>query len=178
MKRLFLGAALMLASLAASAQLYVGGSIGLQRNISDNVTDIKVSPEIGYNYSDEWAFGTEIGYQHTYNDGLKVNIFAIAPYARYNYFRYEKVKLFVDGGFGLGFGKAKVDDHSSDTATLFEIGLKPGVAFDVTDKFGLVAHFGFLGYRGGNDAGKDIRPETIGFDFSTLDLSLGFYVNF
>lgn len=178
MKRFFLGAALTAVSLAASAQMYVGGSLGLERNTTDNITNITVAPEIGYNYNAKWAFGTTIEFDHNYKDGLKYNVFAISPYARYNYFQYQKVKLFVDGGFGLGFGKAKYGDAQSKTATIFEIGLKPGVAFDVTDKFGLVAHFGFLGYRGANDAGKEIQPETFGFNFNTLDLSLGFYLNF
>ena len=38
MKKFLLAAGLMLARIAASAQLYVGGTVGLNRNTTDNVT--------------------------------------------------------------------------------------------------------------------------------------------
>ncbi len=49
----------------------------------------------------------------------------------------------VDGGFGISTGKHK----GFDSETGFEIGFKPGLAFNLTENFSLVAHYGFLGYR-------------------------------
>ncbi len=46
MKKFLLAAGLMLATLAASAQLYVGGTVGLNRNTTENVTEFTVAPEI------------------------------------------------------------------------------------------------------------------------------------
>ncbi len=178
----FLAIAIMLAaSISASAQLYLGGSIGLNRNTSENETNLTIAPEIGYNLNSTWAIGGELAYNYKYDDGLSTNVFAIRPYARYTYYSCadNRVNLFVDGGFGLGFGKAKYAGESSDTVVLYSIGFKPGVSFKVNDKFTLLAHFGFLGYSGGNDTAKDAGyPETFGFDFSSMNLSLGMHYNF
>lgn len=171
----------MLASLTAGAQLYVGGSFGLNRNTTENTTVFNVEPEIGYNFNGQWAFGATIGYAYNYTDGLKTNVFEIQPYARWNYFSCvdDRLKLFVDGGFGLGFGKSKLKDSSSDTVVLFNIGFKPGVSFALNEHFSLVTHFGFLGYEGGNDAAKDANfPEKFGLDLTGLNLTFGFYYTF
>lgn len=177
-----MAAALMLAAATASAQLYLGGSIGLNREPSDNQTTFTIAPELGYNFNEQWAVGGTLDFTHLYTDGMSTNLFSIEPYARYSYFTYDRVRLFVDGGFGVGFGKSKEGDYKSDTYTVYNIGFRPGVAFDINEKAGLVAHFGFLGYQGGNDAAKesglDVAQEKFGFDFSSMNLQLGFYINF
>lgn len=181
MKRSLFAAALLLASIAASAQLYVGGTVGLNRNTSDNVTEFMITPEIGYNYNSTWSFGAGFGYSYRYDSGIKSNVFEVSPYARYTYFRSSKnlVSLFVDGGVDLGIGKVSYKHADSKTAVIFGIGFKPGVSFNITDNFSLVAHFGFLGYYGGNHAAQDAgNPERFGFDFSTRSLDLGFYYTF
>ena len=102
----FLAIAIMLAaSISASAQLYLGGSIGLNRNTSENETNLTIAPEIGYELNSKWAIGGELAYNYKYDDGLSTNVFAIRPYARYTYYSCadNRVNLFVDGGFGLGF---------------------------------------------------------------------------
>ena len=102
-----------------------------------------------------------------------------APYALYTFFRVGFVSLFCDGGVDLGFGKAKVGDESSDTAVSYGIGIKPGVCLTVNEKFGFVAHVGFLGYNGANNAAKDAGyPTKAGFNLDGNDLSFGFYYNF
>ena len=181
MKKFLLAAGLMLATIAASAQLYVGGTVGLNRNTTDNVTEFTIAPEIGYNVSPKWAFATGLGYTYKYDSGFKSNVFQVNPYARYTYFRTDNnlVSLFLDGGVDLGFGKASYEDDHSKTVVLFGIGVKPGVSFNLTENFSLVAHFGFLGYYGGNHAAQDAgNPERFGFDFSSANLNLGFYYTY
>ena len=161
MKKFLLAAVAIFATLTASAQLYVGGSFGLNRNTTENTTVFNIEPEIGYNFNDTWSFGATIGYGYNYNDGLKTDVFEISPYARWNFFSCvdNRLKLFVDGGFGIGGGKSKFEDNSSDTVVLFNIG--------------------FFGYEGGNDAAKDAKfPEKFGIDLSSLNLTFGFYYTF
>lgn len=172
MKKIIFGAAMMLASVAAMAQGYVGGGIGLTYNTDAEATEFTIAPEVGYNFSEKWAAGVALEYSHISGGGT-VNVFEIAPYARYKFFNHDRVHLFVDGGFDLAIG-----DGDGDTVFMYQIGFKPGVAFDVTERFGLVAHFGFLGYQGANDAGSSVFPEKVGFDFSSSNLQFGFYVNF
>lgn len=58
----------MLVAIAASAQVYVGGQVGLWRNTDDNHSKFSIAPEVGYNLSDKWAVG--IGIQ----PAVKVNL--------------------------------------------------------------------------------------------------------
>lgn len=181
MKKILLLAALAISSIAASAQVYMGGSVGLNRNTTENQTQFTINPEVGYNISDQWAVGASISYQYRYDDGVKSNVFAFDPYARYTYFKAveNRVKLFVDGGVGLGLGKSKYEDHDSKTVAIYSIGFRPGVAFDITNRFSLVTHFGFLGFQGCNDAAETAGyDQKFGFDFSSLNLTFGFYYNF
>lgn len=181
MKKLFLGAALMLASVAASAQAYMGGSFGFDRNATDNVTKLTIAPEVGYNLNTTWAVGATLNYTHDFQQGASTDLVTLAPYARYNYYKYEKVRLFVDGCVSFGIGKSRADE----TLIVYNLGFKPGIAFDINEKFGLLAHIGFLGYQGSNGEAKEYceedhsdYPDKFGFDFSSLNLSIGFYVNF
>lgn len=176
-------AMLVIASVSASAQVYLGGSFGFNREFDENKTEFTILPEIGYNFNDAWAIGGQLGYTHTYNDGVSVNLGIVNPYARWTYFRSSNniVSLFLDGGVDLGFGAAKVKDgDTSDTAFTYGIGIKPGISINPNEKFSIIAHLGGLGYYSGNDTAKDsgaVTP-TFGLNFSTMNLNLGFVYNF
>lgn len=182
MKKILALAAAAVIALGASAQnWYLGGSIGFEQNkkFGEKTTQIDFMPEIGYNLSETWAIGTTVGVDYTKQGEAKLTLVNFAPYARYTFLRAGIVSLFCDGGVDLGFGKAKVGDESGDTAVTYGIGFKPGVALTVSEKFGFVAHVGFLGYNGANDAAKDGGyPEKIGFNLNGNALSFGFYYNF
>lgn len=183
MKKFILAAVAVLSSLCASAQAYVGGTLGLDRKFDSNQTEFSILPEVGYNFNDKWAAGITLGYQHKYNKGLSTNVGIIEPYARWTYYRSGNnlVNLFVDGGVGFGFGNSKakgIDEHTK-TVLLWNIGFKPGIAFNVTDKFTVLAHIGSLGYNGVNHAAERAGYESSwGLNFSSLDLNIGFYYNF
>ena len=179
MKKIIAIALFAVMAVPASAQLYVGGSVSAWRNGTEKVTTASILPEVGYTLSDQFAIGTVIGWEHSHETGISTNIVRFEPYARYTFFKSGIVGLFVDGGFGLGFGKAKFEEGDSDTATVWNIGFKPGVSFQVSDRCSLVAHFGFLGYQGANDAAKaaDYADEW-GLNLSGNSLKLGFYYTF
>lgn len=182
MKKFLALAAAAVIALGASAQnWYLGGSIGFDQTKVNGykTTTIDFMPEVGYNLSETWAIGTTVGVDYTKQDEAKLTLVNFAPYARYTFLRAGIVSLFCDGGVDLGFGKAKVGDESSDTAVSYGIGIKPGVCLTVNEKFGFVAHVGFLGYNGANNAAKDAGyPTKAGFNLDGNDLSFGFYYNF
>ena len=139
MKKLVLTLALVFGVLAANAQYFVGGQFGLLYDDASENTMITIAPEFGYAFNDTWTVAGMIGYTHMDN----FNSFYIAPYARWNFWKKDFVGLLVDGGFGISTQKYK----GADSDTGFEIGFKPGISFNLTDNFSLVAHYGFLGYR-------------------------------
>lgn len=192
MKKILTLAVVAIASVfGANAEgLYVGGSLGFEHNdqkvLGHRVmtNEFTILPEIGYNLNSRWAIGTTIGYDYTHwcGEETSLHMFEFNPYARFSYFRTSNnlVQLFVDGGAGIGLGSYDYgDDSDSHTAVTWNVGFRPGVAFNFTDKFSMVAHIGFLGYQGANNAAYDGgKPRKGGISFDTRDLTLGFYFNF
>lgn len=171
MKKIFLLAVVAIMAISASAQnWYLGGSIGFNHvKVDDEKTsNFTIAPEVGYNLNSNWAIGAALDYTWEKDS---YNVFTIQPYARYSFFRTENnlLSLFVDGGFGLGF----ISPDEGDSTTVWSIGLKPGLALNVTEKFSFVAHVGFFGYEDYKEAGKHTG---LGLDFNKL--SFGFYYNF
>lgn len=175
MKKILLLAVVAVMAVSASAKnWYLGGSLGYSHEEQEIEGEklkgdvFSIAPELGYNLNENWAVGASLNYTWVKD---AYNMFAINPYARYTYFRTENnlVNLFVDGGFGIGYQKP----DEGDSTTVWNIGFKPGIALNVTEKFSFVAHVGFLGYADNKAAGK-----TYGVSLDGSDLSFGFYYNF
>lgn len=171
MKKIIVLLFVAMATLSVKAQVYVGGTVSLWHNDDADVTNFTLNPEVGYNLNEKWAIGGVLTYAHAKEDAQKVNAFGIAPYARYSYYENKVVRLFIDGGFG--FSTVKVKGHDSESG--FEIGLKPGIAIKLNDKFSVLAKCGFLGYRDDYMLGES---NGYGFNFSSENLSFGFNYSF
>lgn len=192
MKKLFLMAAMMVATLAANAQVYVGGSLGFE-SIKGNKdakasTTFSIKPEAGYWLSDNFAVGIQLGYSSTNDtnvegilkDGEKPNgykpekgsgsKFTIAPYARYVFAKAGAASFFADGGIIF-------DSYGSDMkGSTFGVGIRPGVSFAVSEKVNVLAKLGYIGYSKDND---DLGGgEKIGLNIDNTNLELGVFFNF
>ncbi len=170
-------------SLTASAQVYVGGSVGLWRDYNANETSFNLIPEAGYNLSDKWAIGLKLGYVHEYDQGVKANGFGVKPYARWSYAKLGPVRFFLDMGFGFNTYKTKVDVGNatvkSDPFNAWEIGVSPGLAVSLTEKLDFVAHVGFLGFRDSDDGSRAaFGSDGFGFNVDGNNLTFGLYYNF
>lgn len=188
MKKFFALAILAVASLSASAQgFYAGGSLGFWHDSNDKgsvTNNLTILPELGYNLNNSWAVGTTIGYDYTHlcHEGTSVNLFQFNPYVRYTYFRTDNnvLSLFLDGTVGVGAGWASYDEgEDSKTACTWQVGVKPGIAINITKHFSFVTHVGLLGYQGANNAAKDAGYSSKGgLMLNGNNLTFGFYYNF
>ena len=189
MKKLFLTLAVAFASLAANAQLYVGGEVGAWRNSDANHTTFDLKPEIGYQLSDKWDLGIGIGFSHDYkgkDDGklnVKTNSFYLDPYARWSFVQFGPVRMFLDitAGVGTSNRKYKVGDEtiSDDADVAWRIGVEPGVAVGLCKNLDFIAHVGFLGYTDADNPARSPYGETgFGFDLSSNNLNFGFVYKF
>ena len=178
MKKLFLTLAVAAASLTASAQVYVGGEVGLWRNKDANHTNFTIKPYLGYKLSDKWDLGIGIGYEHDYENHVKKNSFEVDPYARWSYVKFGPVSLFLDMGFGVATYKTKIGDHSSDAQVGWRVGVQPGVKVALCKNLDFIAHAGFLGYREADDKHCSYGEDGFGFNFSGNNLNFGVVYNF
>lgn len=189
MKKLFLTLAVAFASLAANAQLYVGGEVGAWRNSDANHTSFDLKPEIGYQLSDKWDLGIGIGFSHNYvgegedHEGNtllknKVNSFEVNPYARWSFVKFGPVRMFLDMTAGVSTYKVKVNDKSGDAQVGWRVGVQPGVAVGLCKNLDFIAHVGFLGYRDADDDYCSYGENGFGFDLSSNNLNFGFVYKF
>lgn len=180
MKKILLTIVAVMAAMNMSAQIYVGGSIGfgsVKAGAGDSEATYKFIPEVGYNFNDEWAVGAALGYQKgacsigkgNFTQNVTSEIFSIDAYARYSPWDFDLVKVFFDGGFGYGSVK--------DAGSLFNIGVKPGVAVSLTDEISFVAHLGFFGFENFSPDGGGKSSTAFGLDLSN-SVSFGVYYNF
>ena len=167
-------------AVSMSAQVYVGGSLGVASVKSGNAdaeTVYKFIPEVGYSLSDEFAVGVAFGYQKgTANllnasfDSSTAETFQVNPYVRYIATK-GIVSLFVDGG--VDFSSTK------DYGTGLNFGLKPGVAVNLNESLSFVTHVGFIGYKSFNPKADGIDTSNkVGVDLNGNNITFGLYYNF
>ncbi len=160
MKKLMMAAALAVASLSANAQVYLGGGINFGTSKPahaegydpESTTSIGLRPEIGYKLDDQISFGIGLGYNHSKTGDYKTDNFSIEPYLRYTFARWNNVSFFGEAGFGYTHSENNVDLDDNHTLTkdkvnTWYIGVRPGIAVDLTKNFTLLTKIGWLGYK-------------------------------
>ena len=155
----------------------VGYSSGLAAFGSLTVTDIKS------------ALSTAVGaYADVANDDMKLNSFTIAPYIRYNVIEYGPARVFLEGYLGYNSISAdstpevSKDDESYGgdemTFNAFELGIRPGVAFRVTDKLDVVCKMGALGFMSAKEKESDVKITRFGLNVDSYNLLFGLNFHF
>ena len=197
MKKIMMTLAALAVAATMNAQGYIGGSLGLdfQNKLVDkdgkDATGMffQIKPEVGYNLDDKSSVGIVLGFGVT-NNGSKMSFngvnfaglktdksaiqFQVAPYYRYKFVQFDKVDLFIDAM--VAFQYTKYDEWNNTT---FGIGVRPGVAFNASDKISFVAKLGDgLFFESSKD--KDVDAVShFGLNANTLAaLEIGMYYNF
>lgn len=147
MKKLFLTLMLAGISLAANAQAYLGGTLGIaiDHASSDGVSvtnsAFSISPEGGYNFNKTWALGASIGVQYQDLAGTGVTTFSILPYVRATFARASVFDFFAE--LAMGYAHESADGYGVGG---FVAGIRPGFVAHLSDKFGLVGRTTLLRY--------------------------------
>lgn len=174
-------------------QMWIGGTVGLWSSKvdgGDNQLSFKVLPEFGYAINDNIGVGISLGGGHTHIGGEdwvslnfkgsesgsnSVNYYRVNPFIRYAFLKGNLGALFFDGG--VGYEHTKVC-NSGDNGKFdgIDVGLKPGVAFNVSDKVSLVGKFGFIGYE--HVKSGEYKRNSFGFDFDMDNIEIGMSMKF
>ena len=176
MKKILVAAVVAFSSLAANAQIWMGGSLGFDYTDNDNskaVTTFTISPEVGYTLDEKWDLGLAINANFKcVEDGDNTNTFSVEPYARYTFAKAGIASFFVDGGFYVG-STNDANGVKMDDVMTWGVGVRPGVKVALADNVSLVTKLGWLGY-------KDVEDtySKLGFNVNNNALSFGLYWNF
>ena len=188
MKKVLLMAAFAVASLAANAQIYVGGSLGFKTGKAadgaDNTYKFEIAPEIGYNLSEDFAVGIALGFANYNGDfnaenwattptkySESLTDFKISPYARYTFWKTGIASFFVDGGVDIRL-------RNKDRGTVMALGLRPGVKLSASEKVDFVAQLGMLGYQFTSEKANPSKANTFGLGVDNTNIKFGVYYNF
>ncbi len=198
MKKIILTALVAVASLAANAQIWGGGTIGFNTaKITDKVggvktelktTDLNINPEIGYSINENWDVALSIGYYHgkntqktfgrdlsgIFDNGFadNLNAFKLSPYVRYSFAKAGDFAFFVDGGFSYIFNHVSSDEKNYNVWDIF---IQPGIKYSLSEKVTLVAKTGNLSYVFAKHGEKKLNAFDLGLSSA---VTFGAYVNF
>lgn len=176
MKKVILFAVIALTSMAANAQLWLGGSLGLEflkPEGGETITSFTISPEVGYTLSEKWDIAIALNENLVSSDGETANSISVEPYARYTFAKSGIASFFVDGGFSVGSVEYSDGNWYDESVTAFAIGVRPGVKLTISENISFAAKLGFLGYQKVEDS-----YDAFGFNVNNNALSFGMYWSF
>jgi len=157
-------------TLAASAQLFIGGSAGIDytggKNTAGSISQdrparltVQFEPKVGFYFTDDFAVGLEAGmtvvarvtpnYGGSGDDQAFSSVgWQLGAFARYHIAGTELLTLMLEGGFAIGgYGSstktgAITVDHNP--ASHFSIGALPVLAFKLSERLNIEARSNFL----------------------------------
>ena len=190
MKKVILTALVAVASLSASAQMWIGGDLGLgiekAAKGADNVTTFTVAPEVGYMINENWGVYADIEFtgktKQPVGTELKTQTsFGFDVAARYVFAKTGIASFFVDGGFGMNF-------WNNEGGSVFDVKIVPGVAIAASEKVSFVAKLGGLGCAFGNEKAQaayaftggqmGAQKTAFGLNVNNTPLTFGVVYNF
>jgi hypothetical protein len=177
MKKLLFALTAVVMALSASAQSWwLDGQLSANRNKHGDFKNYSVSvlPEVGYNVG-KWDFAAQFGLAYAYQrDGKSSSIHGaslkVNPFVRYTYANVGKIGFYIDLAAMVQTGKFFDEDVSAEdiiNGTLWGIGFKPGVKYNVNNHVVFSAALGFLGYK------RCHQYEFAGMSFNTGNMDIG-----
>ena len=131
MKKFAIGLAFLLMSVCASAQIDLGGNIGIR--VIDARVVVNISPDIAYRINNSMVVGTYLSYY------TGVERFGVTPYYRWMFCPIgNDIRLFVSASAPMWFGS----DYRSIGAIV-----RPGLSWRLAGNAYVAAHIGAFGYN-------------------------------
>lgn len=157
---------------------FVGCAVNSWINSDVDYWKFQITPKYGYHISKLLALGISGDFAHTQlSDTVDSNLYGINPFVRFKYLCKETnsapIVLFAD--LGVNYSITKYSDERADGKDAY-FGLRPGIAYIMSNRFSIAAYFGFIGYRYSNAPKADNNGT--GFSLTTNGLALGLNIHF
>jgi len=152
----------------AQAQWYIGG--GVKASFVNETQSFTLAPDAGYCFENApLSLGCAVEYGGTFRSGEAYShSLTVSPYLRYS---------ICDIGERFSFFTDLTTDIDALELSWFNIGLSPGVTFDLTDHWSAEFSAGFLGYEWEREG--DNKPvQKFVLNFETVAPSFRFYYSF
>lgn len=150
------------------AQVWIGGSVNAQLN--KDFKSFTIAPDVGYCFANvPFSVACAMEYQGSFVNGEGYSqSLTVSPYLRYDICDIgERFSMFVDLCSDI-----EVLDFS-----FFDVGLVPGISFDLTEHWSAEFSYGFLGYQRELNDDNAIEHSFV-LDFKTATTEFGIYYSF
>lgn len=187
MKKIVFALVMCVCSMAANAQMWVGGSFGISaqkyKDYNKTYVNFGFAPEFGYKITDKFAIGGTLGFSASNMDYVdeddeiefsKPMSYTLTPFARYTFAKAGIATFFADGGFTVGTESVKDWEDDRNIYGIIGFGVRPGVSIELSKHFSIEAKTGFLGYR---YSGMN-KEHNFGFGVNNEDLEFGLVYEF
>ena len=204
MKKILMTLVAAMATVSMSAQYYAGGTLGFSNSKTPGLTTevtasrFTIAPEVGMALDEKLGVGIILNYTSTTNKTeyigtaagtpsveTTVTRFGLQPYARYQFLKFGKANIFLDGGVDFAIQSQK------DMKAGMDLGLfvAPGIAFDINEQWSIVARindlfwFGYSKQPVADVAGAPDAPTSLSIgastgSFNTGNIAFGVYYKF
>ena len=152
-------------AIAANAQFYVGGTLGVGcvttkvEGESSTAASYSIAPEFGYKFNKWISVGATLGatYTEPAGGGDDITLFELSPYLRTTFVRSRAIDVFVDAAFAYQHAK----NHGSDfSVNGWGLGINPGFSVNISDRWKLLGRTTIFQY---SNVGDDLKVKTTGF---------------
>lgn len=163
-------------------------------------TEFSILPGVGYFVADKLAIGIDISFtgnslkeNEDGGDYTKVSTTTVGftPFARKYFMLADNFGFTGNLGVGVAFGSSKIENKQGNTTTTtegpkvttLEVGISPGLVFFPSNRVGLEANFGFVGFSSetskadlGSGNEQKTTETTVGLNANSIrpTFSLGF----
>jgi len=202
MKKTILLCVILFVTVAANAQFYVGGSIGVSvRSLKEDVAttmsgtslSLSIFPEFGYRFNNRLDMGLSIGYgleqvpsYAVEGEKNKGTNWEIAPYLRYTLVQFGKFSVLGRGSVYVGGTKTVNQlypgyDPVETKRSYYGFDIRPVVIYMLSDHIDLLADLNFLSLNLYKEKEKDNSKATrfnFGANAGGAITSIGFRYKF
>lgn len=169
MRKFLLTLAFVFAAIVSlNAQVWIGGSVNATLN--KETKTFNIAPDVGYCFSNvPLSIACAIEYEGSFEIGQAyAHSLTVSPYLRYDICDIEeRFFLFVD---------LTADIDALEFST-FDIGLSPGVSFNISDHWSAEFSYGFVGYNWERLSEQEIS-HGLELNFKASAAEFGIYYNF
>ena len=169
MRKFLLTLAFVFAAIVSlNAQVWIGGSVNATLN--KETKTFNIAPDVGYCFSNvPLSIACAIEYEGSFEIGQAyAHSLTVSPYLRYDICNIEeRFFLFVD---------LTADIDALEFST-FDIGLSPGVSFNISDHWSAEFSYGFVGYNWERLSEQEIS-HGLELNFKASAAEFGIYYNF
>src|SRR5574344_742611 len=190
MKKIFMSMIAIAMAVSASAQVYVGGTVGfgsVKTGSNDAKNTYKIAPEIGYQINDLWSAGVAFGFAKGDCDFQKTGTYInsdhvttgndattdpitkfVNPYVRYKFAKVGPVDFNAEMEFTYA--------HTNNLGSNIEVGLRPVIAFNLNQHFSLISKIGFIGYKDykpKDETPTNVKSNEFGLDLNATNIQFG-----